>query len=56
MTRAIRAAFAAGATRAKVQVSGMTVTAEKIDQDGRIIITEDGENEWDAPLAGKESQ
>jgi hypothetical protein len=56
VTRAIRAAFAAGATRAKVQVGGITVTAEKIDQDRHIIPIEDDENEWDAPLAGEGTQ
>jgi hypothetical protein len=49
VARAIRAAFAAGATRAQVQVGGITITAEKIPADQAIVSTSG--NEWDTPLA-----
>ena len=47
VTRAFRAAFAAGATRAQVQVGDILITAEKA-LDGEAIVR-GGDNEWDAP-------
>jgi len=51
VTRAIRAAFAAGAARAQVQVGGIVITAEK-SADGEVIPGSSG-NEWDAAPGGK---
>jgi hypothetical protein len=51
VARALRAAFAAGATRAQVQVGDILITAEKAP-DGEAIV-HGGDNEWDAPLAGE---
>jgi hypothetical protein len=51
IARAIRAAFAAGATRAQVQVGGITITAEKTDEGQRIVRGAD--NEWDVLPAGE---
>jgi hypothetical protein len=48
VTRALRAAFAAGATRAQVQLGSIVVTAEKIAEGQDIIATGD-RNEWDTP-------
>jgi hypothetical protein len=55
VARAIRAAFAAGATRAQVQVGGITVTAEKTIK-GDAIISQSEANEWDISLAGDETR
>jgi hypothetical protein len=54
ITRAIRAAFAAGATQARVEIGGVVITAQKIEERGKI--TSPSGNEWDAPLAGKDTQ
>jgi hypothetical protein len=51
VTRAIRAAFAAGAVRAQVQVGGIVITAEK-SAGGQVIVHRGG-NEWDAAPAGE---
>jgi hypothetical protein len=53
VTRAIKAAFAAGATRARVEVGGITITAEK-NESGEGIVVGSEANEWDAPPAGKQ--
>jgi hypothetical protein len=50
VTRAIRAAFAAGATKAQVEVGGFIITAQKTDED-QAKVGGRGGNEWDAPLA-----
>jgi hypothetical protein len=55
VTRAFKAAFAAGATRARVEVGGIVITAEKIGE-GEAIVTLGEPNEWDAPVAGKQMQ
>jgi hypothetical protein len=55
VTRAIRAAFAAGATKAQVEVGGLVITAQKIDEDRDKVVSSIG-NEWDAPLAREGSQ
>jgi hypothetical protein len=54
VTRAIQAAFAAGARKAQVEVGGIVITALKFEeeQDSR---TSCDRNEWDAPLAVKDS-
>jgi AAA domain len=51
VTRAIRAAFAAGASRAQIEVGGITITAEKTVE-GKANVAS-SPNEWDAPPAGK---
>jgi hypothetical protein len=52
VARAIRAAFAGGATHARVQVGDILITAEKtIDGD---TIVSDGGNEWDIPPPAEE--
>ena len=56
VSRAFRAAFAAGATRAKVQVGQITITADKNSDEDHMTASEIGENEWDAPLAGEGKQ
>jgi hypothetical protein len=56
VTRAIRAAFAAGATRAKVQVRQFTVTAEKGSDDDHMAASKIGENEWDTGPVGEGTQ
>jgi hypothetical protein len=53
VTRAIRAAFAAGATRAQVEVGGVTITAEKPGEGTAKLVAG---NEWDTPLAGERPQ
>ena len=55
VTRAIKAAFAAGATRARVEVGGIVITAEKSDAQAANL-TDDAPNEWDAPTAPKGMQ
>jgi hypothetical protein len=55
VTRAIKAAFAAGATRAQVEVGGITITAEKTRNEEANVLS-GGANEWDAPPAGKQMQ
>jgi hypothetical protein len=55
VTRAIKAAFAAGATRARVEVGGIVITAEKSGE-GEGIVSPGDANEWDAPQAGKRMQ
>jgi hypothetical protein len=50
VTRAIRAAFAAGATTAQVEVGGIVITAQKTGGEQAKIADGDG-NEWDTPLA-----
>jgi hypothetical protein len=55
VTRAIKAAFAAGATRARVEVGGITIIAEKAGKE-EANLTDDGANEWDALAAGKGMQ
>jgi hypothetical protein len=47
VARAFRAAFAAGATRAQVQVGDILITAEKAPNSEAIVRC--GDNEWDAP-------
>jgi hypothetical protein len=54
VTRAFRAAFAAGATRAEVQVVGITIVAEKTHTDDAMISATE-HNEWDT-LGGEGSQ
>jgi hypothetical protein len=52
VTRAIKAAFAAGATRARVEVGGIVITAEKSDAEAANLVN-GAPNEWDAPSAPK---
>jgi hypothetical protein len=55
VTRAIRAAFAAGAVRAQIVVGGITITAEKsAAEEGSLGAV--GANEWDAPPVEKQNQ
>jgi hypothetical protein len=54
LTRALRAAFAAGATRAEVKVGEITLTAEKTGE-GTGTLVESAHNEWNTP-AGKRPQ
>jgi hypothetical protein len=46
VTRAIKAAFAAGATRACVEVAGMVIRAEKTSGESSAGL--DAPNEWDS--------
>lgn len=55
VTRAIRAAFAAGAARAHVEVGGITITAEKTVWEGDKV-ADSGANEWDALSTGDRVQ
>lgn len=55
VTRAIRAAFAAGATRARIQVAGIVLTAEKTAEGCGTIVAGD-KNEWDTLPAGEDTQ
>jgi hypothetical protein len=55
VTRAIKAAFAAGATRARVEVGGIVITAEKFNPE-TANLTGDAANEWDALSTPKEMQ
>jgi hypothetical protein len=55
ITRAIRAAFAAGATKARVEIGGIVITAQKIEEEQGKMASPGG-NEWDAPLAGEDTQ
>jgi hypothetical protein len=54
ITRAIRAAFAAGATRARIQIGGIIVTADKGVEGERVALPD--VNEWDTPPAGEGTQ
>jgi hypothetical protein len=56
VTRAIRAAFAAGATRAQVQIGGITITAEKTNTGDAIVSATEPINEWDLSLGGERSR
>jgi hypothetical protein len=56
VSRAFRAAFAAGAIRAKVQVGEMTITADKSNDDEHVTARKIGENEWDTGPAGEGPQ
>jgi hypothetical protein len=55
VTRAIRAAFAAGATKAQVEIGGIIITAQKIEEEQGKVVGPNG-NEWDAPLDVEGSQ
>jgi hypothetical protein len=50
VTRAIRAAFAAGAERAKIKIGPIEIVAQKT-VDGDAIGRADTDNEWDVPPA-----
>jgi hypothetical protein len=47
VARAFRAAFAAGATRAQVQIGDILITAERAPNGEAMV--RGGDNEWDAP-------
>jgi hypothetical protein len=55
VTRAIRAAFAAGATRAQIQIGGITITAEKTNTGNAMVSATEPINEWDLSLGGEKS-
>ena len=55
LTRAFRAAFAAGATRAEIKVGPMEIVVERA-VDGKAIVRTAYENEWDVPPAGENGQ
>jgi hypothetical protein len=54
VTRAIRAAFAAGAARAQIQIGDILITAEKTAA-GQATVDSSG-NEWDIPPASERPQ
>jgi hypothetical protein len=54
VTRAFRAAFAAGATRAEIKVGPIAIVAEKAPDSQ--IVRNVGENEWDVAPAGIRKQ
>jgi hypothetical protein len=53
VTRAFRAAFAAGAQKAQVEIGGIIITAER-GSEGTASVA--ASNEWDAPFSQEETQ